>query len=166
MKYAFEQKQFVIASDPTAFSLKEQIKAYFEKKGYIIEDVGTCAENEVAYYDAGSRAAEAVQAKKYEFGIVLCGSGMGVCLAANRIPGIYCAVCETIHTAKLSRVINNANMLALGASIVAPDLAINMVEAFIHTEFLEGKEGGDRKFLESAVEEIARIEEKAIKQYR
>lgn len=162
MKFKFKEKRFVIAADPTGFPLKEILKKHYIKAGYDISDVGTIdADNPVAYYVAGGNAAKHVKEGKSEFGIVICGSGMGVCMAANRFPGIYCAVCESIHTAQLSRIINNANILALGGNIVAPDLAINMVDAFIKTSFVEGIEGETQDFLVDAIGHLGELEKEA-----
>ena len=166
MKKHFENKKFVMASELSGYGLKEILKKYYSGKGYEIIDVGTTdPENPVSYYDAGAKAAEAVRDGAAEFGIVICGTGMGVCMAANRIPGIYCSICESIHTAKLARQINNANVLALGANIVAPELAKAMADTFIETDFMEGFPASVHDGLVEAIERLGEIERTAYTKY-
>ena len=166
MEKHFKEKRFVMASELSGYGLKEILKKYFEDKGYEILDVGTTdPENPVSYYEAGSKAAEAVRDGKAEFGIVVCGTGMGVCMAANRIPGIYCTIVESIHTAKLARQINNANVLALGANIVAPELAKLMADAFIETDFCDGFPESEHAGLVEAIESLEKIEKAAYTKY-
>lgn len=152
-------KKAIIASDPGAAALKDVVKAHLQGRGYEVEDVGSTADTEVPYYEAGFRVGQAVSEKQYEVGIVLCGSGMGVNLAANMFPGVFCAVCESLYSAKLSRAVNDANVLALGSNLIAPRLACKMVDAFLDTKFLEDFPEGDPEFLGKAVE-ILRCYEK------
>ena len=166
MKKHFENKKFVMASELSGYGLKEILKKYYVEKGYEILDVGTTdPEKPVSYYDAGAKAAQAVRDGTAEFGIVICGTGMGVCMAANRIPGIYCSICESIHTVKLARQINNANVLALGANIVAPELAKIMADTFIETDFLDGFPVNEHSGLIEAVENLEKIEKAAYTKY-
>jgi len=159
LKQKFTEKRFVIAAEASGFELKEKVKAYFEQNGYEVVDVGMkLVDDPIPYYEAGYLAGKAVSDGKFECGVVICGSGMGVCMAANKVKGIYCAACESIHTAGQARVINNANVLALGAKIVAYDLAIRMIEAFLNTEFLHGIEGDDREMLTDALGKLELIE--------
>lgn len=147
-------KRAIIACDPGAVSLKDSVKAHLEERGYEVDDVGSTVEAEVPYYEAGRRVGEAVSEKKYKLGFVLCGSGMGVNLVANMFPGVFCAVCESIYSAKLSRAVNDANVLAMGSNLVAPHLANKMVDAFLDTRFLIDYPDGDPEFLGKAVEII------------
>lgn len=145
-------KKAIIASDPGAAALKDVVKAHLQGRGYEVEDAGSTAEIEVPYYEAGFRVGQAVSEKRYEVGFVLCGSGMGVNLAANMFPGVFCAVCESLYSAKLSRAVNDANVLALGSNLIAPHLACKMTDAFLDTKFLEDYPEGDPDFLWKAVE--------------
>ena len=153
MKKKFISKRFAIASDGSAYPLKEKVKAFFLKEGYEVVDVGTVdPKNALPYYEAGKALAKAVAGGDFEYGIGFCGSGMGINLALNKCPGIYAALCESIYTAKLSRVINNANVLVMGGNIVSEHIAIEMAKTFIATEFLEGSD--EEEFLTSAVKEL------------
>lgn len=166
MKKHFENKKFIMASEASGYELKEILKKKYRDQGYEIIDVGTTdPEHPMSYYEAGARAAQAVRDGKAEFGIVVCGTGMGVCMAANRIPGIYCAICESVQTAKLARQINNANVLALGANIVSPELAMRMADAFIGTDFMDGFPENEHAGLIEAVENLERIEKEAYRRY-
>lgn len=147
-------KKAIIACDPGAVALKDVIKAHLEGRGYEVDDVGSTMETEVPYYEAGFRVGQAVSEKKYELGFVLCGSGMGVNLVANMFPGVLCAVCESLYSAKLSRAVNDANVLALGSNLIAPHLACKMIDAFLDTKFLEDFPEGDPEFLGKAVDII------------
>lgn len=155
-------KKIIISSDDSAFWLKEKVVEYMASHGYDFVDVSLDENgNMLPYYVAGQRVGEAISSKQYHWGLLFCGSGMGVNMVANRFQDVYCALCESVHTAALSRKINNANVLALGGNIVAPDLACNMVDAFFNTEFLAGFEGEKREFLDDAIVKIAEIDAKA-----
>ena len=104
-------------------------------EGYDFTDA--TSRDDLSYIEAGSIIGESISNGEYSFGIVMCGSGMGVNLVANRYPGVYCGLCESLHTAKMARTITNCNVLALGGNIVAYDLACRMVKAFLDTEFGE-----------------------------
>ena len=156
---AFTDKKFIIASDASAFELKEAVKKHFIAKNYEVKDVGTQQKDTpVAYYIAGSSAAQEVSDGRFQFGIILCGSGMGVCMAASKYKNVQCAACESVQTAKSARFINNANMLAFGANVVSEMVAIEMVETFIATEFLQGIENvADQEFLTDALTQLEGI---------
>ena len=129
-------KKIIICAEASAVHLKNVIAEYLKEKGYDFYDA---TENEnMTYIEAGSAVGRAVSEGKCDLGIVMCGSGMGVNLVANRFKGVYCGLCETIHTARMARTITNCNVLSLGGNLVAYDLACRMVDAFINAEFLEG----------------------------
>ena len=147
-------KKIAVGADPGAVPLKDSVVAHLEQLGYEVIDFGSTVQQDVPYYEAGYRVGEAISQKKFEFGFVFCGSGMGVNLVANMFPGVFCAVCESEYTAKLSRAVNDANILAMGANIIAPFLANKMVDAFLNAKFLEDFPEGDPVFLKEAVDII------------
>ncbi len=154
--------KIIISSDDSAFWLKEKVVKYMAEKGYDFEDASLDENgNRLPYYEAGRRIGEAVSSKKYQYGLVFCGSGMGVNITANRFQDVYCALCESVHTAALARKINNANVLALGGNIVAPNLACTIVDTFFNTDFLAGFEGEEREFLNAAIVKLAAIDAEA-----
>ncbi|MBO5999044.1 MAG: RpiB/LacA/LacB family sugar-phosphate isomerase [Lachnospiraceae bacterium] len=129
-------KKIIIAGEKSGEHLKNSVVKFMESKGYDFTDVTT--EEPMSYIDAGSAVGSAISKKEYDLGIVICGSGMGVNLVANRYPGVYCGLVENVNTAKMARTITNCNVLAMGGNIVAYDLANKMTEAFVETEFGEG----------------------------
>ncbi|MDD4201034.1 MAG: ribose 5-phosphate isomerase B [Eubacteriales bacterium] len=130
-----------IASDHGGFELKEKIKEHLRERGIKIVDLGTNDTSSVDYPVYGRACAEAVARGKAERGIVCCGTGIGISIAANKIKGIRCALCTSVEMATLTRQHNNANMLALGGRTTDPQLALEIVDAFLDTEF----EGGRHK---------------------
>ena len=134
-------KKIFISSDHAGFNLKEQIKNKFKKK-YIFQDLGT--ENSkisVNYPDYAHRLCKKVSKNNKNIGILVCGSGMGMSMAANRHKKIRAAVCYSIKNTKLSRLHNNANIITLGSRLTKKNIAFKCVELFINTKF----EGGRHK---------------------
>ena len=142
-----------IASDHGGYQLKEIIKMFLEKNNYQFKDFGTCCEESTDYPEYGLAVAEAVIGGECEKGIIICGSGLGISISANKVPGIRAALCNEILTARLSREHNDANILAMGGRIVGPSLAEEIVKVWLMTEFLGGRHG-------TRVEKIKKIEEK------
>ncbi|MDO5701978.1 MAG: RpiB/LacA/LacB family sugar-phosphate isomerase [Lachnospiraceae bacterium] len=138
-------KKVIICAEASAVHLKNAIVDFLEKEGYEYTDA--TERDDFSYIEAGSIIGESISKGRYAFGIVMCGSGMGVNLVANRYPGVYCGLCESLHTAKMARSITNCNVLALGGNIVAYDLACRMVKAFLDTQFGEGFSEGDAEGL-------------------
>ena len=130
-----------IASDHGGFALKETIKEYLRERGDKIVDLGTTSEESVDYPIYGKACGEAVASGKADCGIVLCGTGIGISIAANKVKGVRCGLCTSVEMAELTRKHNNANVLALGGRITEPELALEMVKTFLDTEF----EGGRHK---------------------
>lgn len=124
-----------IASDHAGFRLKNKILSHLKKKGVEIEDLGTFSEESCDYPLYGRLAAEAVARNEYEMGLLVCGTGAGIAMAAGKVNGIRCACCSDTATARLARQHNNANMLAIGERIVGMELAFDIVDAFISTSF-------------------------------
>lgn len=129
----------VIGSDHGGYALKQTVKEHLIKRGIKIVDIGTDSEESVDYPVYGKACAEAVAAGKAELGIVCCGSGIGISIAANKVKGIRCALCTSVEMAELARKHNNANMLALGGRTTEPDLAIKIVDAWLDSEFEGGR---------------------------
>lgn len=142
-----------IGSDHAAYKLKQAIAEHLTQRGVEFEDLGCYGPERVDYPEYGQKVAEAVAAGKYQYGIVVCGTGIGISLAANKVPGIRCAVCSETYSAKYTRLHNDANMLALGERVVGPGLAMEIVDTFLDTEF----EGGRHA---TRVDMIANIEKK------
>ena len=128
-----------IASDHGGYLLKEHIKAYLAAKGITCEDFGTDSTDSCDYPIFGKAAARAVAAGRCERGIVICTTGIGISITANKVKGIRCALCGDVLSAELTRRHNDANMLALGAGMVGPNMAERIVETFLCTEFEGGR---------------------------
>ena len=127
-----------IASDHAGYELKEALKLYFAQKGYEFDDLGTHKAESCHYPEFGEKAARAVASGKYTAGILVCGTGAGISMAAGKVPGIRCACCSDASTARLMREHNDANMLAMGARIVGAELAFDIADAFLNTPFSGG----------------------------
>lgn len=126
-----------IASDHGGYDLKEQVKKYLEKRGLEFKDFGCHDKESCDYPDFIKPAAKAVAGGECDRGIVICTTGVGVSICANKIPGIRCALCADPVTAQLTRLHNDANMLSLGAGVTGEFLALDIVEKFLDTPFSE-----------------------------
>ena len=124
-----------IASDHGGIDLKDVVKAHLEKEGYEVKDFGCYSKESCDYPDFARPAAEAVAAGECEKGIVICTTGIGVSITANKVAGVRCALCGDSLTAKMTRLHNDANVLALGAGITGELLALEIVDTFLKTEF-------------------------------
>lgn len=131
--------RIALGADHAGFPVKESIRKFLEENGYAVEDTGTWSEESVDYPDYARAVGERVAAKRSDYGILVCGSGIGVSIAANKVPGIRAALAHDVVTARLSREHNDANVLALGGRIVTADLAIEMVQAFLSTAYAGGR---------------------------
>lgn len=130
--------KIVVAADPFALDLKDDIKAHLEKKGYSVTDVGATRDNEAPFYDGATAAAKLIQAGEAERGILFCGTGAGMCIVANKFKGVNAVVVESVFTARMARAINDSNVLTLGAMVVAPWMAREMVDVWLETKHTEG----------------------------
>ena len=153
----------VIGADPWGAELKDKIKEHLTEAGHAVTDVGTTSNDEVAYYNVASAAARMVQAGQAERGILLCGTGMGVALVANKFKGVTASVVESAYAARMCRAVNNANVLTMGAMMIAPHQAIMAVDAFLTTEHAEGLDKELSCFLKDALGKIAAIEDDNLK---
>lgn len=140
-----------IACDHGGFDLKEAVKKYLEEKGLEYKDFGTYSTDSCDYPDFVAPAARAVASGECEKGIVICTTGIGVSITANKIKGIRCALCSDTFSAEMTRRHNNTNMLAIGAGVVGPNLALKIIEVWLGTEF----EGGRHS---RRIEKIADVE--------
>ena len=131
--------KIAIASDHGGFDLKEQVKVWLQEMGHEVEDFGCHSKESCDYPDFGAAAARAVASGQCERGIVICTTGIGISIAANKVKGIRCALCSEPWSAEMTRRHNDANMLAMGAGAVGPLLARRIVETFLTTEFEGGR---------------------------
>ena len=141
-----------IGCDHGGFELKEHIKAYLEQKGHTIVDCGTNSKESCDYPLFGHAAAEAVSSGQCEYGIVICTTGIGISIAANKVKGVRCALCSDPLAAEMTRRHNNANMLSMGAGMIGKNMAERIVDVFLSTQF----EGGRHQ---RRVDEITDIEQ-------
>ena len=132
-------KQIVISSDHAGVSLKQYIREHLEKKGFKVVDVGPDSTASVDYPLYARIVCERVLAAQDILGILICGTGIGMSIAANRFKGIRAAVCLNEYHARMSREHNNANVLCLGERVVGPGLALGLVDAFVEFEFEGGR---------------------------
>ena len=131
--------KIAIGNDHAAVALKQEIMGYLQEKGYEMVNVGTDSNESFHYPVSGYRVAKMVAAGEADLGILICGTGVGISLAANKVKGIRCCVCSEPYTAKLSRQHNNTNILAFGARVVGPDLAKMIVDEWLNAKFLGGR---------------------------
>lgn len=146
MKIAF-------GSDHAGLPLKKEIISHLEGKDIQIEDFGTYTESSCDYPEFALKVAEEVAAKNFDFGILVCGTGIGISIAANKVPGIRAAVCGDTFSAHACRQHNDANILALGQRVVGLGLALDIVDIFLDTKF----EGGRHQ---TRIDKITDVEKK------
>ena len=127
------------ASDHGGFALKEEVKKHLMERGIEVLDLGTHSEESVDYPVYGKACGEAVASGKADLGIVVCGTGIGISIAANKVKGIRCAHVSEPLSAEMTRRHNDANMLALGAGLIGQNMADRCVEVFLNTEFEGGR---------------------------
>lgn len=128
-----------LGSDHGGYDLKERVKAYLDKEGIAYKDYGCHSKESCDYPVFGKAAAEAVASGECDKGIVICTTGIGISMAANKVRGIRCAHCADTVEARLTREHNDANMLAIGAGFTGELLALEMVDVFLNTPFSEGE---------------------------
>jgi ribose 5-phosphate isomerase B len=132
-------KKVCIASDHGGFSLKEAIKDHLIKKNISIIDLGPSEKKTVDYPDYAKKVANRIKAKKSDVGILVCGSGTGMAISANKTKTIRAAVCYNINSTRLSREHNNANIISLGARLTSKKLSLKLVNIFLKTKFEGGR---------------------------
>ncbi len=131
--------KIAMACDHGGLDLKENIKKYLEEQGVEVLDLGTNTPDSVDYPQYGKACAEAVISGKADRGIVCCGTGIGISIAANKVKGIRCALCTDVHMAEMTRRHNDANILAMGGRIIDLETAKNITQAWLDTEFEGGR---------------------------
>lgn len=131
--------KIVIGCDHGGFELKEVLKKHLEEKGFDITDVGCYDTNSVDYPDIALSACTKVTSGECSWGVLVCGTGIGISIAANKIDGIRCALVSNEYSAEMTKRHNNANMLAFGGRVTGPDLAKNIIDAYIAAEFEGGR---------------------------
>lgn len=145
--------KIAVACDHGGLALKQVLLDYLQKNGYEVCDFGTNTADSCDYPDHALPAAEAVARCECERGILICSTGIGISIAANKVRGIRCAHCHDTYSAKYTRLHNDANMIAFGQKIIGDGLMLEIVDTFLHTEF----EGGRHQ---RRVDKISAIEEK------
>lgn len=144
-------KKLFIGSDKSGFLLKETIKQYLIEQNYQVEDIGTLEEDKaLPFFEVAKKGATLIQEKTYDKGILICGTGMGMSIVANKHEGVYAAACESVYAAEKCRAINDANILCMGGWIIAPIMGVEMTKAFLNTEFTQNLEDWRAKNLEKA----------------
>jgi len=131
--------KIAIGNDHAAVEMKNEIKAYLEQRGYEVINFGTDTHESCNYPEYGKAVGEAVAKKEADCGVLICGTGVGISIAANKVNGIRAAVCSEPTTARLVKEHNNANVIAFGARIVGIEVAKNIVDAYLGAEFLGGR---------------------------
>lgn len=142
-----------IGSDHGGFDLKESIKKFLDNEKLKYKDYGTWSNESVDYSDIGLEVSRAVASGEYELGIIICGTGIGISIAANKVPGIRAALCTNSYMAKMAKEHNNANILALGGRVLGDELAAEIVKTFVNTPF-----SGEKRHC-ARIDKIKKIEE-------
>lgn len=145
--------RIALGSDHGGYGLKEAIKEMLKEKGIDFEDFGTYSTDSVDYPDFAEKVAGAVVSGNYDQGILCCGTGIGISIAANKMPGIRAALCGDCFSARMAREHNNANILCLGGRVVGTGLALQIVETWLKSEFQGGRH-------QRRIDKIAAIEGK------
>ena len=144
-------RRIVLSSDHGAIELRQAIAAHVTSKGWMAVDIGPTTTESTNYPEHGAAAARLVASGDCELGIILCGTGQGIMMAANKVKGIRCGVCADTFSARMLRQHNDANMLSLGARVLGQGLALDIVDAFLHAQF-EGGRHATRVDMISALE--------------
>ena len=134
-----DTKRIVLSSDHAAIDLRQAVARHIEAKGWEVVDIGPVTAESTHYPLHGQAAAERVASGDCQLGIILCGTGQGIMMAANKVKGIRCGVCSDTFSAAMIRQHNNANMLSIGARVVGEGLALEIVDAFLDAEFEGGR---------------------------
>ena len=128
-----------LGSDHGAFAMKEHLKQYLTEQGHQVVDCGTYSTDSCDYADFAKAAAQLVASGDCDRGIVMCTTGIGISIAANKVRGIRCALCSEPYSAEMTRRHNDANMLAMGGALIGPNMADRIVDVFLNTEFEGGR---------------------------
>ncbi len=143
--------KIALGCDHGGYDLMQTVKAHLEELGHQTLNFGTFSKDSCHYPEFGAKAAHAVAEGQCDLGVVICTTGIGISMAANKVPGVRCALCSDCYSAEMTRRHNNANMLALGANVVGPGLALKIVDTFLSHSF-EGGRHATRVGMLSAIE--------------
>ncbi len=135
------KNRIVLSSDHAAIPLRQAVAAHIAAKGWDVVDIGPTSPESTHYPKHGEAAAKRVASGDCDLGIILCGTGQGIMMAANKVKGIRCGVCSDTFSASMIRQHNDANMLSIGARVVGEGLALDIVDAFLSAEFEGGRHG-------------------------
>ena len=144
--------KIALGADHAGFELKEKIKTFLAEEGYEVLDLGCFSKESVDYPVYGAKVAQALLKGEAERGILVCGTGLGMSMVANRFPGIRAALCHEPFTARMSRLHNDANILVLGGRVIGDVLALEMVKVFLETPF----EGGRHQRRVNQIDELSK----------
>ncbi len=131
--------RIVISSDHADIPLRQEIAAHVAAAGHDVTDIGPATNASTDYPKHGQAAAEMITSGQADLGIIICGTGQGIMMAANKVAGIRCGVCSDTFSARMIRAHNNANMLSMGARVIGKGLALDIVDAFLTTQFEGGR---------------------------
>ncbi len=134
-----DSKKIIIGSDHGGFDLKEDIKNFLKTEGFNVEDVGTFDKNSCDYHVYAQKVAEKILSREHSQGILVCGTGQGMAMCANKYKGIRAAVCADTFSAHATREHNNSNILCLGARVVGHNLAIDIVKTWLNAKYEGGR---------------------------
>ena len=152
--------KLAIGSDKSGFAVKEAVKSWLQENGIEFDDLGTVDLNDVhPYYRVASELAPKVQDGTYEKAVLICGTGAGMSVVANKFKGVYAVACEGVYSARMARAINNANVLCMGGWIVGPEMAIEMVRAFLNTAWCQDLEDWRAANMHKFAAQVAAIED-------
>lgn len=145
--------KIALGSDHGGYRLKNEIISFLKENGYELKDFGTYSTESCDYPDFAEKVAEAVVSKEFDFGILVCGTGIGISISANKVPGVRAALCSDTFSAHATREHNDANILALGERVVGSGLALDIVKTFLTSKFQ-----GERH--QKRIDKISLIEKK------
>lgn len=149
----------VIGSDKSGFTLKEAIKGHLAEAGHEVEDCGTKdLEHVRPFFESAPILAKKIQSGEFEKGILICGTGAGMCIVANKYKGVSAVVCNDLYDARMCRAINDANVMTMGGWKIAPEVGCEMADIFLTTEFTQGLEEWRQEFLKGAKVKVNDIE--------
>ncbi|MFW6007595.1 MAG: ribose 5-phosphate isomerase B [Halanaerobiales bacterium] len=151
-----DNMDLVIGSDHAGFDLKEEVKTFLDKNDIKYKDVGTHSRDSVDYPDYAYEVAQPVAEGKFDRGILICGTGIGMSIAANKVTGVRAALCHDVYSARVTREHNNSNILTMGARVIGIDLALEIVKTWLGTEFV----GDDQPRHQRRVDKISKIKNK------
>lgn len=149
--------KIALGADHGGLNLKEQVKEHLLSKGYEVKDFGTYTRESCDYPDISEKVAVEVRDRNYDFGILICGTGIGIGIAANKVKGIRAALCHDTFSAHASRQHNNANILTMGERVIGISLALDIVDIFLSSEF----EGGRHQ---NRIDKISKLEDRYLEE--